>query len=160
MKKTNAKMKTKIKTETRKAEEKEVKGKKNRGNGLNGNDEISEFIKMLGVSSKAEVIKAELDDEKIKKLLALDYVQVVSCQKQNAQSIEKLLRVAYLEALLAFKNKTNIAKNIKNEILVRFSKEKNISEAIKKAGAKNGENLVLILDPRRKTEVMNLIKAD
>ncbi|AAL80647.1 hypothetical protein PFDSM3638_02610 [Pyrococcus furiosus DSM 3638] len=97
---------------------------------------------MLEIRTKVGEIcisKVWLTDEQINKLFDRfkgDY-QVV-----NAECADKVI-FATIIAIKAVKEGRSIAKTVPGEILVRLSGNRQIKEAIKKVGAKEGENYIV-----------------
>lgn len=71
-------------------------------------------------------------------------IKPVECQLFDASKVisEHHAMIALINAYLAFKSKTNIAKNLKMEALVRLSAQDQISVAIEKFGIKDGNKIV------------------
>ncbi|MGC9132535.1 MAG: KEOPS complex subunit Cgi121 [Candidatus Micrarchaeia archaeon] len=103
--------------------------------------ELRKILKLIQKANKAKIIEKEVSEEEIQRMLKKKNLQLF-----NARVKDEEIKLAYASALIAFFEKTNIAKSLKNEIIARVAKERNVSEAISKFGAKPGKVKLLILD--------------
>ena len=101
--------------------------------------ELRKILWLIEKANKAKIEKKNLKEKEIQKLLKNKNIQLFKDVK------EEEIRIAYAKALIAFYEKTNFSKSLRNEIIARLANERNISKAIKKFGAKPGKVAILFL---------------
>jgi tRNA threonylcarbamoyladenosine modification (KEOPS) complex Cgi121 subunit len=101
--------------------------------------ELRKILELIEKADKAKIKKKELTQKQIQKLLKNKNIQLFKDIE------EEKIKIAYAKALIAFYEKTNFSKSLRNEIIARLANERNISKAIKKFGAKPGKVAILFL---------------
>jgi tRNA threonylcarbamoyladenosine modification (KEOPS) complex Cgi121 subunit len=105
--------------------------------------ELRKILWLIEKANKAKIEKKNLKEKEIQKLLKNKNIQLFKDVK------EEEIRIAYAKALIAFYEKTNFSKSLRNEIIARLANERNISKAIKNFGAKEGKVTILFLKNKK-----------
>jgi len=105
--------------------------------------ELRKILWLIKKANKARIEKKNLREKEIQKLLKNKNIQLFKDVK------EEEIRIAYAKALIAFYEKTNFSKSLKNEIIARLANERNISKAIRDFGAKEGKVAILFLKNKK-----------
>jgi tRNA threonylcarbamoyladenosine modification (KEOPS) complex Cgi121 subunit len=105
--------------------------------------ELRKILELIEKADKAKIEKKNLKEKDIQKLLRNKNIQLFK------DVGEEEIRIAYAKALIAFYEKTNIAKSLRNEIIAKLANERNISKAIKEFGAKEGKVAILFLKKKK-----------
>lgn len=106
--------------------------------------ELEKILKLIQKADKAKIIKKKLSQEEIQKALKIKQIQLFK------DVDEEKIKIAYAKALLAFFEKTNFSKSLRNEIIARLANQRNVSKAIMQFGAKPGKVAILFLGKKKK----------
>jgi tRNA threonylcarbamoyladenosine modification (KEOPS) complex Cgi121 subunit len=101
--------------------------------------ELKKILEIIEKADKAKIKSKNMNEKEIQKLLKNKSIQLF----KNIGDEE--IKIAYAKALIAFYEKTNFSRSLRNEIIARLANERNVSKAIQKFGAKEGKVNILFL---------------